>query len=215
MRNKEFEKTDNEYGPDNWDMVNLGSPRIVVKAQSGGTPRRSIKAYYEKGDVPFVKIEDMVSSFKFLVTTSEQITDRGLKESSAWLVPPNSILFSMYASYGEVSINKIPVATNQAIIALLPNRDNVNVDYLYYQLKKMKGSLAQYLRSTTQNNLNAGIVKGLQIPLPPLREQQKIAEVLCTADEVIQKASEHVTLTQQLKKGLMDDLLTGKVRVKV
>ncbi|MHB8357968.1 MAG: restriction endonuclease subunit S [Thermoplasmataceae archaeon] len=210
----------NEEGPEKagtgkmtggWEIVTIGDPRVVIRAQAGGTPLRSNGAYYEGGDIPFVKIEDMVNAFKFLDRTFEQINELGLKESSSWIVPPNSVLFSMYASYGEVSINKLPVATNQAIIALVPNIENVNVDYLYYQLKKKKQSLSQYLRSTTQNNLNAEIVKNLKIPLPSLPEQQKIAEILSTADEVIQKVNEQITLTERLKKGLMHKLLTNGI----
>lgn len=194
--------------PEEWQCFELGSKKSIKKAKAGGTPLRSVKEFYQNGTIPFVKIEDMVNSSKYISKTLELITMEGIKRSSSWIVPADSILFSMYASYGEVSINKVPVATNQAIISIIPNNENVFLEFLYYQLKNMKTYLKQFLRSTTQNNLNADIVKKLIIALPPLPEQQKIAEILSTIDQAIQKTNEIIAKTKQLKKGLMQELLT-------
>ena len=194
--------------PEEWEFTKLGDPKIINKMKAGGTPLKSVKTYYENGTIPFVKIEDIVKSSKYLTSTLEYITEEGLKNSSSWLSPKDSILFSMYASYGEVCINKIPVTTNQAIITIVPNRENVDITFLYYELKSLKSSLKQYLRSTTQSNLNAEIVKGLKMAIPPFPEHEKIAEILSTADETIQKVNEEITLTEKLKKGLMQTLLT-------
>ncbi len=201
--------------PEEWEYLELGDHKVVEKAKAGGTPLRSAKKYYENGTIPFVKIEDMTNYPKFIVKTSTYITEEGLNNSSSWLTPANSILFSMYASYGEVSINKIAVATNQAIISIIPNKNNVDINFLYYELKNLKKSLKRFLRSTTQNNLNAEIVKGLKIVLPPLPEQQKIAEILTTVDDKINLLKNKKDKLEMLKKGLMNDLLTGKVRVKI
>ena len=194
--------------PEEWDFTKIEHPKVSEKIKAGGTPLKSVKDYYKNGTIPFVKIEDIVNSSKYLTRTFEFISANGLRNSSSWLTPKESILFSMYASYGEVCINKISVATNQAIISIVPNKENVDVNFLYYELKNLRNSLKQYLRSTTQSNLNAEIVRGLKIILPPLPEQQKIAEVLSTADETIQKANEEITLTEKHKKGLMQTLLT-------
>ncbi len=194
--------------PEEWECTMLGDPKIINEMKAGGTPLKSIRTYYEHGTIPFVKIEDIVRSSKYLTSTLEHITEDGLKNSSSWLSPKDSILFSMYASYGEVCINKIPVATNQAIITIVPKRENVDVTFLYYELKSLKSSLKQYLRSTTQSNLNGAIIKELKIIVPPLPEQQKIAEILSTADETIQKVNDQIIQTERLKKGLMQTLLT-------
>ena len=182
--------------------------------KAGGTPLKSVKDYYKNGTIPFVKIEDIVDSSKYLTRTFEFISANGLRNSSSWLTPKESILFSMYASYGEVCINKISVATNQAIISVIPNKENVDVNFLYYELKNLKNSLKQYIRSTTQSNLNAEIVRGLKIILPPLPEQQKIAEILTTVDHKLELLRNKKTYLERIKKGLMNDLLTGRVRVK-
>ena len=194
--------------PEEWFCVKIGYPKVTRKMKAGGTPLKSIDNYYKNGKIPFVKIEDIVNSSKYLTRTLEFITDDGLNNSSTWLIPKNSILFSMYASYGEVCINQIPVATNQAIISIVPNKESVDVNFLYYELKNLKNSLKQYLRSTTQKNLNAEIVKGLKIVLPPLPEQQKIAEILSSMDKAIQRLNDQITQTGRIKKGLKQNLLT-------
>lgn len=208
MSNKPGYKT-TEIGeiPEEWEIVTLKDKRVSKKLQAGGTPLRSIKEYYENGKIPFVRIEDMTKNEHYLDDTEIKITEKGLETSSAWLVPPNTILFSMYASYGEVVINKIHVATNQAIIAIMP-QENVHIEYLYYSLKQLKAKLYRHLRETTQKNLNAKIVRNLKIPLPPFTEQQKVASILCTVDEDIQKTNEIIQKTEELKKGLMQRLLT-------
>lgn len=196
--------------PEEWEVVKLENKYVSETLKAGGTPLRTKKEYYENGTIPFVRIEDMTKNQKYLTNTELKITDLGLRNSSAWMVPSNSILFSMYASFGEVVINAIPVATNQAIIAIRPSKD-FNLEYLYYVLSSLKPRLNRFLRETTQKNLNAGIVKDLTIPLIPLPEQQKIASILSTVDAAIQKTDEIMAKTQQLKKGLMQQLLTNGI----
>jgi type I restriction enzyme S subunit len=193
--------------PEEWEIRKLGDKRVARQLKAGGTPLRSRKEYYENGTIPFVRIEDITTSGKYLSKTELKITEKGLNNSSTWLVPEKSILYSMYASYGETVISKVPVATNQAIIAIIPS-ENVDLEYLYYSLKHIQKSLYKYLRETTQKNLNAEIVKNLKVPLPPFVEQQKIATILSCVDEAIQKTDEVIAKIERLKKGLMQQLLT-------
>jgi len=122
--------------PDSWVWTSL--LEISKELRAGGTPSTKVKEYYENGTIPFVKIKDMVNSGKYLHDTTTKITSEGLNDSSAWLVPENSILYSMYASYGEVAINKTRVATSQAIIVHVPLEDLLVLDYVYYYLKKIR-----------------------------------------------------------------------------
>ena len=105
-------------------------------------------------------------------TTKVKITKQGLDDSSAWLVPENSLLYSMYASYGLPIINKIKVATSQAIIVYQQPKDLISLDFVYYFLKFIGPFSAT--KGTTQKNLNAGIVKNYKVLLPPLNEQKRI-----------------------------------------
>jgi type I restriction enzyme S subunit len=193
--------------PEDWEVAEIGSSSIIKAVKAGGTPLRTRKEYYENGNIPFVRIEDITQKEKFLTDTKLKITKYGLDNSSAWIVPENSVLFSMYASFGEAVINRVPVATNQAIIALVPE-DTADTEFLYYSLKNLKSLLRMYLRETTQKNLNSEIVKNLKIPLPASIERRKIALILSTVDTAIQKTEGIIAKTQHLKKGLMRQLLT-------
>src|SRR2546422_11091951 len=95
--------------PVDWENVKLDDRRVSEFLKAGGTPLRTVKEYYENGTIPFVRIEDMTRAGKYLYHTELNITVAGMKESATWLVPENSILLSMYASFGEVVINKVPV----------------------------------------------------------------------------------------------------------
>lgn len=195
----------NQFVP-KWKTSKLSDRSVTTKIKAGGTPSRKNPAYWNNGTIPFVKINDITNSNKYLYETKEKITEKGLKNSSAWIVEPDSLLYSMYASYGEPIITKIPVATNQAIIALKPS--NVNLDFLYYSLMKLKHSLTKFIRESTQKNLNAGIVKNLEISVPPLVEQHGIAEILTTVDECIRYTDLIIEKTEELKRGLMQQLFT-------
>jgi len=190
--------------PKGWKVVKLGD--ICKQIKSGGTPLTTKREYWN-GNIPFVKIEDITSSGKYLTKTNTFISENGLKNSNAWIVPKNSLLLAMYGSLGEVSINKIPAATNQAILGIMPN-DTIDIEFLYYWFLYFKKQWKKFAKPTTQANLTAEIVKNTKLPLPPLPEQKAIAKILSTVDEAIQKVDEAIAKTERLKKGLMQKLLT-------
>ena len=131
-----FEDLERYDLPKGW--IKRAINEISNKLKAGGTPSTKISRYYKNGKIPFLKIDDITSSYKYLDKTSISITEEGLNNCSAWIVPENSILYSMYASYGIPIINRIQVATNQAIIAFIPPKDLLNVDYVYYYLQSIK-----------------------------------------------------------------------------
>ena len=205
-----FKKTPIGEIPEDWEVVKISE--IARKIKAGGTPKTTIKEYYENGDIPFVKIENITTSGKYLEKTKTKITKKGLENSSAWLVPSGSILFAMYGSIGAVTINKIPVATNQAILGIIINDKEADVEFVYYLLKFLGPLFEKHSKQTTQANLTAKIVKEFKIPLPPLSEQKKIAEILRTVDEAIEKTDLAIEKTERLKKGLMQRLLTRGIK---
>ncbi len=189
----------NEY-PD-WQERRLGE--LCKIAKSGGTPKSTNSEYYD-GNIPFLAISDMTSQGKYLTYTSKNISQKGMDNSASWLVPVNTIIYSMYASVGFISINKIPIATSQAVINLIL-RDTIDIEYMYYYLLNLR--YRQYIRKLTQtgtqSNLDAQIVKSLKILLPTLPEQQKIASFLQSLDTKISLTQKQVALTKQYKKGLL------------
>lgn len=181
--------------------------KTCLKIRSGGTPSTNNPLFYG-GNIPFVTIDDMTSSFKFISETTKTITELGLQNSSCWIVPPKSILYSIYATLGVPRINLTEVATNQAILALIPNPEEVKTDYLFYYLSYFQDQIYQLSAQTTQSNLSAKIVKNFLIPLFDLNAQQAIAEVLTAVDQAITQTETLIAKYQRIKTGLMQDLLT-------
>jgi len=189
-----------------WKTSSL--PLLLHLMKSGGTPNTSRSDYYG-GKIPFVSIEDMTASNKHLTSTIKKLTDKGLKNSNAWIVPKNSILYSIYATLGLPRINTIPVATNQAILALINDLNKIDRDYLYYWFEYIRASVVNFSSQTTQSNLSATIVKTFLVDHPTdLSEQVKIAEILSTADRTIEQTEAIIAKQQRIKTGLMQDMLT-------
>ena len=103
------------------------------KPQSGGTPLSSNPDYYG-GNIPCVITEDLTSAGKYIDSTLKKITQLGFDESNVRLFPKGTILFAMYGSIGRMSITKIELTTNQAILGLIPDENKIISEYLYYYL---------------------------------------------------------------------------------
>jgi type I restriction enzyme S subunit len=206
-----FKETEIGLIPEDWEVVRLGE--VVEKIKAGGTPKRSEKRFWG-GSIPFILIEDLTKNNLYIKDAREYITEEGLEKSNAWIVPANSLLLSMYATIGETAINLIPVATNQAILGIIPKRDRLDVEFGAYLLKFHSKRLLSQNIQTTQKNVNKGIVENFLIPLPPLEEQKAIANILSTVQNAIEKTEKIINATKQLKKSMMKHLFTyGAVAV--
>jgi type I restriction enzyme S subunit len=204
LQTEEYKQTELGELPKSWEVVKVKD--VSEKLKAGGTPSRGKKEYWN-GDIPFVLIEDMTATRLYLIQTKEKITKKGLENSSAWIVPENSILLSMYATIGSTAINKIKLATNQAILAIIP-KNNFDVLYGAYILRFNAERLKSYNIATTQKNVNKGIVENFEIPLPPLPEQQRIAYVLSTVQNAQEKTENFINSLKELKKSAMKHLFT-------
>ncbi|KVV16421.1 restriction endonuclease subunit S [Flavobacterium sp. TAB 87] len=195
-------KEDNGNDYPDWEEKKLGE--VCEIAKSGGTPTSTKKEYYN-GDIPFLSISDMTLQGKYLNFTSNHISELGLENSSSWLVPINSIIYSMYASVGFVAINRIPLATSQAVLNLILKK-KLNLEFMYYTLVDFQKNIAQFITTGTQGNLNANSVKGFLIQIPSLTEQTKIANFLSAIDEKINHCQKQIEKTQVWKKGLLQQM---------
>lgn len=187
---------------DEWEVKILGE--ICEKAKSGGTPKSTVKEYYD-GSIPFLSISDMTLQGKYLFSTERTISKKGLDNSTSWIVPINSIIYSMYASVGFVSINKIKLATSQAVLNLIPKSD-IHIEYLYYFLVYFRKFADKYIATGTQGNLNAETVKNFKISLPSLQEQFLIAQFLSSIDMKIQIEKNLLENYQSQKEYLLKNL---------
>jgi type I restriction enzyme, S subunit len=192
-----------------WETSTLGD--VCHTFRSGGTPTSGWREYYG-GAIPFVTIEDMTACNKHLSSTRKTITDAGLSASAAWLVPSQHLLYSMYATLGKTRINTLPVATNQAVAAILPDPLRLDLSYLYYALSNLEQQVHRFTSQTTQANLNAGIVKSFDIGHPSsIPEQRKIARILTTVDNLIEQTEALIEKYKSIKQGMMHDLFTRGV----
>lgn len=152
-----------------WPVVKLGE---LCETTSGGTPLRSKPEYYENGNIPWLKSGEV--SQGFIYGTEEKITFEGLKNSSAKLLPINTVLVAMYgATAGQIGLLKIETTTNQAVCAVLPNEKYIP-EYLFYYLKGKTQELLHMGTGGAQPNISQSIIKNLLIPLPPMGSQREI-----------------------------------------
>jgi type I restriction enzyme S subunit len=193
-----------------WKKVRLGT---VADMNSGGTPKSNIEEYYG-GNIPWVSIADMTKQGKWIASTEKYLTELGLENSSARIYPKDSVLYAMYASIGECSIAQVPLSSSQAILGIRP-KSELNFEFLYFFLNSLKEKIKLQGQQGTQSNLNAGMVKDFLLCLPGMEEQKKIAAVLSTADQEISTLQQKLEALKQEKKALMQQLLTGKRRVKI
>lgn len=170
---------------------------------SGGTPKRSVSEYWNEGSIPWVKISDISS--KFVSSTEELISEAGLKGSSAKLLAPGTLLYSIFASIGAVGILKIPAATNQAIAGLSIKTDRIERDYLYHFLKSQEMLAKSAGRGVAQNNINLTILRGMEIPVPAIEEQKAIVEQLeMIAAQIKQAETQLVQLDSLVKSRFVE-----------
>jgi len=193
--------------PEDWEVVRLGDIGVIV---TGKTPSTKIQKFWN-GEIMFVTPTDYRGR-KYINDTERYITKEGAAQ--AVLIPPNSVLVVCIASIGEIAINSDYCVTNQQINSIIPG-DKVDTEFLYYVLKFRSKILKLWAGITTTPIVKKSLFEKFQIPLPPLPEQKKIAEILMTVDrklELLRQKRDHM---ERLKKGLMNDLLTGRRRLRV
>ncbi|NMG05875.1 restriction endonuclease subunit S [Brasilonema sp. UFV-L1] len=202
--NTYFKQTEIGEIPQDWEIVSIGQ---VCDVTSGGTPSRN-KPEFWNGNIPWVKTGEI--NYSEIRDTEEKITQEGLSNSSAKLVPRGTLLMAMYGqgvTRGKVAMLGIDAALNQACLAILQGEKIYN-QFLYYCLTREYQNLRDIGNETTQKNLNASIVKQVLVPLPPIHEQKEIAEILSSVDEAIASTQAVIDQTRKVKQGLLQQLLT-------
>ena len=192
--------------------VKLGD---IFEIGSGGTPSKSHPEYYG-GDIPWVKTGDLKS--EYLYEVEDFITKEGLKNSSAKLYEPDTVLIAMYgATIGATSILKMDACTNQACAAFKKN-DKVIPEYLYYFLKSQKVKFVKDGVGGAQPNISAGYLKKVEMELPSLDEQRAIVEVLDKTTNIMVMRNQEIASLDNLIKArfveLFGDLANPKCQWK-
>ena len=190
----------------NKNTPNFKIKDILILGKSGGTPKSTNPTYYN-GKIPFLSITDMTSQGKYIKQTEKHISYEGLNNSSAWLLPINTLILSMYASYGLVSINKIELSTSQAMFNMILKED-INIEYIYYYLNYLREIhfYDELVSTGTQSNLNADKVKNIPIYLPAKSEQDMISTLFNTFDKKIELEENDLNNLTMFKKSLLQQM---------
>ncbi|WP_230471173.1 restriction endonuclease subunit S [Hymenobacter jejuensis] len=191
--------------PADWKVAKLGE---AGKIFSGATPDTKVTEYWN-GEIAWCTPTD-ITALKgkvYINKTQKRISEAGLINSSASLLPVGSLVICTRATLGDCAINLIPITTNQGFKSIVPN-ENWNIHFLYYLINNSKEIIRRLSSGSTFLEISKKAFENIDVPFPPLPEQQKIAEILSTVDEKMAVIDEQLAQTQELKKGLMQRLLT-------
>ncbi|MCU9937330.1 restriction endonuclease subunit S [Mycoplasmopsis felis] len=179
---------------------------IYSFASEGGTPDTNKDIYYKPGLFYFTKIEDMTN--KYISHTKAKISELGLKNSSAWIIPKNNILFSNGATIGNVSINKVDLSTKQGIVGMIIKK-KFNLEFIYYLLKSQtfQSKVAEKITVSTIPTVAIFNLKKIELFLTTKSiEQQKIGDFFSKIDNLITHEEIKLNKLKQLKQTLLQKM---------
>lgn len=206
------ETNNNHKIPSHWELKKLGE---VCFTTSGGTPNRGNSKFYQ-GNIPWVKSGELDRGL--ILDTEEKISEEAIKNSSAKVFPKGTLLIALYgATIGKLAFLGIDAATNQAVCGIYKN-ENIDSNYLFHFLFYKKPSLVKQGIGGAQPNISQGILKKLELPLPPISEQQvivaKIEELISELEngkQQLQSAQQQLKVYRQsLLKWAFEGKLTNK-----
>lgn len=192
-----------------WETTTIGECAEII---SGGTPSTTIPAYWD-GDILWCTPTDITKTKnKYLSSTERTISSKGLKDSSAILLPVGTILLCSRATIGEMCIAAKPISTNQGFKNLVCGSD-VDNNFMYYLLQTKIGAMLELAIGSTFLEISKKALASIEISLPPLPEQRRIAAALSDADALITALERLIAKKRAIKQGAMQELLTGKRRL--
>lgn len=186
-----------------WKCVRLGD--LIIDLKGGGTPSTTNPDFWD-GNIPWTRSAAIRS--RYITNGERMITREGLENSATNLIPKDNLLVATRVSIGNVGINKIDIAISQDLTGIIVDKSKVLAEYLYWFLLKSKQLLKSLAQGSTIKGITKDDLKSIELPLPSLEEQQKIASILSKGDDVVQKTDDIIEQTQRLKKGLMQKLFT-------
>lgn len=193
-----------------WSKQQLGDICNIV---NGGTPSTSIAEFWN-GKILWCTPTDITScSTKYIYTTESKITESGLKASSATLLPKGALLLCSRATIGEVRIAGNTICTNQGFKSLVVHQ-NISNEWLYYMVHVLKFNMLEKAIGSTFLEISKKDLAELDIIVPEFTEQKAIAQVLSDMDSEIELLEKKLAKYQQIKQGMMQELLTGRIRLK-
>ena len=185
---------------DDWKETKIGNIAEVV---GGGTPKTEIDSYWN-GDIKWYTPSE-IGKTKYIDDSERHITEEGLKNSSAKLLPKNTILLSSRATVGEVSITLTECSTNQGFQSLI-TKNNVDNEFIYYLISTIKNEFLKRSSGSTFLEISRNEIKKIKINIPSLNEQKLIGNVLSDIDKKIFYLENRINKTQEFKRGLLQQM---------
>ncbi len=175
-----------------WDRVKLGD---IAEIESGGTPSSSKPEYWDDGDICWATLPDLKN--KYLFDTERKITSLGLKNSSAKLLPVNSVIFSSRATIGEVAIAKVETSTNQGSKNFICDPAKIDYEFLYYLLKSKVEEIINLASGATYKEINKTVFSSVEVDIPNIPIQKQIAQRLAVYDDLIYNNTRRIQILEQ------------------
>jgi type I restriction enzyme S subunit len=206
-----LKKTEVGEIPEDWEVVRLGDKRLF-EIKLGGTPKTSVSDYWN-GKIPWITPNDLSElTTPYIEDTQRKISTSGLKAGST-LLPENSIILSTRAPIGYIALLRKPMAFNQGCKGIVIKEKKVVSLFLYYFLLSKVKLLQELGTGSTFKELATSDLENLKIPLPPLPEQQEIAEVLQTIDQKIEIEKKKKELYEELFKTMLNKIMNQEIDV--
>lgn len=203
--------------PAGWPVVPLTS---VARLESGHTPSRSREDWWQDCYIPWISLNDVgaMRTNKYIDTTTNQLSDQGIANSSARLLPAHTVVLSRDATVGRTAIMKVPMATSQHFAAWVCG-PRLDPEYLWTLFTDaMQPYFASFQNGSTIRTIGMGDLAAFRIPLPPMDEQRRIVahldEQTAKIDTVIAETERFIELSQERRSALVTAAVTGQIDVR-
>ena len=185
--------------PHGWEVKTLGEITDIFK---GGTPKRNVERYFQ-GNIPWVTPTDItkLNGALYIDDTETHISEEALGKSAARLLPAGAVLLTSRATIGKVAIARVPIATNQGFANFLCKEEIVNI-FLAYYLRLSTDLLISLGTGTTFLEVTKAALLGVEIPVPPLPTQYKIAAVLSAYDDLIENNTRRIEILEEMAQAI-------------
>lgn len=197
--------------PEHWNVKKLKNIAVIL---NGATPSSNNQDYWD-GNIVWITPKD-INNIKFITSSERKITQKGYENCGSSLVSPGTIVITTRAPIGKVAITDVELCTNQGCKSLVLN-EKINNIFLYYYLTVSTEYLNSLGSGTTFMELSGTALGIIKVPFPTIQEQQQIADYLDTQtakiDQVIALKTAHIEKLKEYKSVLINDVVTGKVRV--
>ena len=202
--------------PEHWIVSKM---KWVAKMESGHTPDKKVPEYWEGGNIPWVSLNDTgyLKSNDYISETAYQVTEAGIENSSAHLLPPRAVVFSRDATIGRCAITTRPMAVSQHYIAWICG-NKIIPEYLLMRLRSMEPELERLTTGATLKTIGMPEVRTLITPVPPWDEQEQIIDWIETQtaklDLLTAEAQKAIRLLQERRSALISAAVTGQIDVR-